>query len=589
MFEIPDRLRSSAVQILGDLRSDPVLRWVLVLAVLLFGFGIWFRVPNFAGPDEFSRLIQPMKIAGRFVSEPSFESLQRAATDGRALGATIYLHGLILLPLFVLVLVSGNLGQFVQLGGIESRWALWHAAPDWFWTGAVLLGRLLNLVLALCCVYLLYRLGVRLEDRWTGRVAAAGLTVTFGFAEAAHLVGEDIPMVICLLTTVLLSVRYVENGSSRVFYLSCLTAGATVAFKLTGGSAVLAVGASYLLRALVADDGRAALARPVQLSVGGAIGLAVICLGFPSVLLGGPSELVTRVLHTSGQKTTLPGGFRAGIGFWLLRGYLAGFGLPLAVGILAGVGVWVLTGWDRREFDPRTFVVLTPIMVTLAVFSTWNYVRVHHLLPTFPLLLIVGALGTRRLAGSYEQSARLALALLFVSGAVFTGVGDFMIATDPRDEATEWLVERTDSGDTVEVYENSVADVAAVHGQPTSHYGFQEENATYDSSLVLNETAYTEWMVDMPERRPEYIQLTGAALRYTEPAHPDFERFPRRRAYVTDLLNGEYNYSVVARFGSRQYRSSALERLLLAGLVPAPESREDVVIILARDPSGQDR
>jgi len=566
-----------------DLDADPYLRYILLVSAVGFLFGIWFRVPNFAGPDEFSRLIQPMKIAGRFVSEPGFSSLPTAATDGRSLGATVYIYAAVLAPIFVAILITGQLGEFARLGGIESRWTLWHEAPEWFWTSAILLGRLLSVLLGVVCLYLLYRLGVKLRDRWTGRAAAVGLAVTFGFVESARLINEDIPMLVLLLLTILLCLRYVESGEELTFFAACFTAGLAVAFKLTGGSAVVTIGVAYLLRARRTETARAALARPKLLLGGLAVGVVTITVGFPSVLFGGPGELLTRITHTSGQKTTLPGGVAAGIEFWLLRGYLSAFGLPLVVGVLTGVALTVRRCLGEDDgFDDRLLLVATPLVVTLAVFAQWRYVRVHHLLPTIPPLLLLSALGVNY-TDRTNKPMRVALAVLLVTSGAFSAVGTVSMTTYPRDAGTDWLRSNTEPEDTVEVYENSIADVAAVHGRPTQHYSYQEENATYSNSLVLNERAYTEWILNMPDRRPEYIQLTGAELQYVTQGHPDRGQFPQRAAFIEGLLSGAYNYTVVAEFGHRSTNSSPGARLARAGIKPAPESRESVVIILARD------
>ena len=567
-----------------DIADDQLLKYILVLAFVCFGFGMWVRLPNFMEPDEYSRLIQPMKLAGRFVAEPGLESLQRAATDGRALGATMYLNALVLVPVFLVILVTGNLGQFVSLGGIQSRWTLWQAAPSWFWTGSILLSRAVVVLLAVVAVYLTYRLGVRIRNRWTGRVAAVGLTLSFGFVQSARTINEDIPMIVLLLLTLILCIRYLESGARRTFLLACFTAGLAVAFKLTGGSAVFVVGASYLLRARTAENPRAALADPITLGAGLLVGVATIYIGFPSVLLGGPGELLTRITFSSGEKTAGTGGLASGIEFYILKGYLASFGLPLLLGVLVGVGATLRRLLpDSTESKNAVALVIVPVVVTLLVFANWQYVRIHHLLPTLPPLLLLGALGLDRLRYRWTSGVRVAVAVLLVTSLLFTAVGDLRMASDPRDGATEWLRTNTDENATVEVYEDSVADVAAVHGRDIQHFDYQEENATYEGDLVLNERAYTEWMVSMPERSPDYIQLTGRELQYTTPWHPSAEQYPERGEYVQGLLNGTYNYTVVARFGDRQPRQSAGEELLSAGIEPTVEKREEIVIILARD------
>jgi len=575
-------------QLREDVRADPVLRYVLVLAALLGLVGIWFRLPNFGGPDEYSRLLQPMEVAGRVAADPSFGALRRGILDGRALGATFYLYGLALAPLFLLVVLTGQFGTFTALGGLESRWALWHATPAWFWTGAVLLGRLVVLALVVGSVYLVYRLGTELGGRSAGRVAAAATAVTFALVDAGHVVNEDVPALFLLLATLLLAVRYVETGADREFLLGCLAAGLAVAFKLTAGIAVVGLGVAYLLRARRAVDPVAALVRPRLLGAGLVVGVVTISVGIPSVLVGGPGQLVQRITHTTGQKTTpTPGSW--GIEFWLLRGYLRGLGLPLALAVVAGVAATLRRAVSRRgTVDDRLVVALVPAAVMLAVFATWQYVRVHHLLPTMPLLLLpFGLAAGRVLDGGAEGErrtdvARIAVVLVLLAATVYAGAGALAFANDPRDRATAQLATDLGPGEGVEVYENSVADVAAVHGRSLSRYEFPEENATYSDSLVLNETAYTEWMLATPDRSPAYVQLTATELHYLDPARPEYHQYPERRAHIQRLLDGEYEYTVVARYGREGPRGTGWQQLLRAGVQPVPEHTGERVVLLRR-------
>lgn len=571
-----------------DLEADPILKWILLLAALLRLVGIWYRVPNFGGPDEYSRLLQPMEAAGRFAADPSFASLRRGVLDGRALGATFYLYGLVLAPMFVLVVLSGQLSTFVSLGGLESRWALWHATPAWFWTGAILLGRLVVVLLVVASVYLLYRIGTELGGRSAGRVAAATTAVTFALVDVGHVANEDVPALFLLLMTLLLAVRYVESGSTRLFLLSCLTGGAAVAFKLTAGVGVLGLGAAYLFRARRATDPLAAIVQPRLLGFGLLTGIAAIYIGMPSVLLGGPGQLVQRIAHTTSQKTaSAPAGW--GIEFWLLRGYLRGLGLPLAVAALIGLGttVWRASS-PTTEVDDRLVVVLTPAVAMLAVFATWEYVRVHHLLPIMPLSLIpFGLTAGRALDGSGGLGGRTDVAsalvvLLLVASTVYAGAGALAFTNDPRDRAASRLAADSGPDERVEVYENSVADVAALHGRPLSRYDFPENNATYSDSLVRNESAYTAWMLSMPDRSPVYIQLTAAELQYLDPARSEYREYPERRAYIRGVVAGEHDYVVVGRYGRAEASGSGWKRLLQAGLRPVPEHTEEQVILLRR-------
>jgi hypothetical protein len=104
----------------------------------------------------------------------------------------------------------------------------------------------------------------------------------------------------------------------------------------------------------------------------------------------------------------------------------------------------------------------------------------------------------------------------------------------------------------------------------------------------------TEWMLDMPQRCPTYIQLTYWDLTYLDrgdlnqtrampwvahrgdaepPWMPNFTA-PRRAEYIHDLLAGEYAYTVAAEFGPRpplwpqpRFQTSPVD-LLRAGVYP---------------------
>jgi hypothetical protein len=578
-------LRSAIERVEDDFVADPYLRYVLLLAVLTCGFGIWFRVPNFAGPDEYSRLIQPMKVAGRVAADPGFASLQSALLDGRALGATFYLFGLVLAPLFVVVLLAGQLGEFVALGGIESRWELWHAAPTWFWSGSILLGRLVTVAFGVGCVYLTYRIGTEFRDRATGRLAALFLSLSVGFVAQAHELNEDIPSLFFLLLTVLLATRYARRGDRALFFAGALTGGLAIAFKLSGGVAAVALGIAHLDRARRADDPVEAFLRPTVVVGGLGVGLLTVYVGIPSVLVGGPGELLGRATRSIVTKTAKTGGLDAPISYWFLRQYVRGLGVPLFLAAVAGaLAVVGRTIARRRNPSPLAVLLGTTVLTFLVVYSRWEFVRLRHLVPTFPVLLVAlsAELARWREGERTRRGASVVLALLVVTSGATVAVAEYEYVTDPRDGATDWLANNADRDATVEVYENSIADVGVPHGQTVSHYPFPENRATNTSSLVLNETAYTGWMLGMPDRSPEYVQLTAAELAYVTPTSPASDRFPERRRFVERLQRGEYNYTRVATFGEPSGPATLREDLIEAALDPDLPGRERYVAIYER-------
>ncbi|MFB6150387.1 MAG: ArnT family glycosyltransferase, partial [Haloarculaceae archaeon] len=560
--------------------------YVLVLAFATCGFGIWYRVPNFGGPDEYSRLMQPLKVAGRVGADPGLDSLVAGVTDGRALGATFYLYGAVLAPVFLAVVVTGQVGDFLALGSIQSRWTLWH------WTATVVLGRLVNVALGVGCVYLTYRLGTELRDRFAGRLAALFLALSVGFVSQAHLVGEDVPMLFFLLLSVAVAHRYVETGRTRTFLLGSVAGGLAIAFKLTGGVGAILLGIAHVDRARRQENTLDALLRPTVLASGLVVGFLTVYIGIPSALVGGPTELIVRVSSTLGSKTGRSGGLTAPIWYWVARGYVAGLGLPLTVATAVGV-VGTAVGWVRKpdwSAHPLAVLLVGSVVVPLAVFARWEFVRIRHLVPTYPALLILLGTATARWwdRDRAQRGLKVALAVVLVTTGAFVAAAEAQYVTDPRDDATAWIASNTDDSATVEVYENSIADVGVPHGRETSHYPFRENAAANTSTLVLNESAYTEWMLALPERRPEYVQLTGTELSYLDPRDPRSEQFPTRRRHIRRLLAGEYDYRVAVTFGTRpDYADRSLgERLVRAGVYPRVVGVEQVVIVLERTDLG---
>jgi hypothetical protein len=526
-----------------------------------------------------------MKAAGSFVADPGWDAIVRGITDGRALGATFYLYALVLAPVFVVVLATGNLGQFANLGTLESRWALWHAAPAWFWTTSVLLGRLVSVALGVVAVYLTYRLGTRLRDRRAGRLAAVAVALSPGVFASAHLVGEDLPMLVCLLLTILLADRYVESGHAGTFLWGCLVGGLAIAFKLSGGAGAVALGAAYLERARREEDTRAELVRPTVLVGGLLVGLGTIYVAIPSVLVGGPGELVARATGSIASKTGKSGGLEAPIIYWLARQTVQAIGLPLTLAGLVAGGVGVGRLLVRRESpSPTALLTAVTLGVFLAVYLRWEFLRVRHVVPLVPFAFAFAAAEASRW---YErkrtrQAVKIGLVVVLLTTLPVVATAESGYVTDPRDEATRWLSTNAEEGATVEVYENSVADVGAVHRRTLSHYDYPEENATNRSSLVANDAAFTAWMLNVTERRPEYVQLTGHELDYLNPTTTDYRRYPRRRAFIRNLLAGEYNYTVAARFGHDRRAQSLRADFRNAVFSPDIEGQEEVVVILER-------
>jgi len=535
MVPLGQLYRRAKTCLLADLREDPSLPWILAAATLLSGFWFWHRLPNTATRDEWSRAIDPLVALRSVVADPSFEGVREGVAWGRVpFGATFYLFGLALVPVVAVAVLTGHteaiVGPFPPEGEF-GYFPLWNGTPAWFWNGYLGLVRLFSVAFAVGSVYLTYRIGTTIADRATGRLSAVLLTLTFGFLTIAHEGGEDMPALFFLLFALYLLVRYVQDGESRLFLAASAIGGVAIAFKLTAAPVISVIAVAHLLRAWGRADWPRSLYRPRLLATGAALGGLTILLGFPTALVGEFGLLAQRLFGGPVGRATHATGPDAPIWWWFLRQYLTGLGWPLFVASVGGVVATVALA-ARRRASAGTLLVTTALFAFLALFAPWHDFRVHHLLPTFPLIAVLVASSLLVLRDRRATVGRVTIGLLVASSAVYAGVGVAGYADMPRDRAVDWLSENADDGDTIEVYRRHVQDTALPHGASVNHLFGPEES------------------YERTDPCPTYVQLGYRDLLYlSEDTY--YRSDAARAAYIRELLDGEYGYELVAEFGPR--------------------------------------
>lgn len=568
-------------QFMDDLQYDPYLPYILVLSAILAGFWFWHRIPNFATRDERWRINNLMVALGFFVDDPGLDSLLWGISWGRAYGASFYLYGITLIPVFIAAFILGQLDSFIAVPHNQaiSLWAHWYGIPTWIWTWSLLLARLVTVVFAVGCVYITYRIGTTMRNRTTGRLAAVLLSLTWGFLISAHEVGEDIPALFFLLLVVYCGLQYAQTGDKSTFLAGCVFGGIAIAFKLTAGTSVILLGVAYVLYVCNAGpEWRDALIRPRLLVVGAVLGALMIIVGYPSVFAPGVDRLVARAQRGLLNKRHSYGWRVKPSWWWILRGYLNGLGIPLFLAGLYSVAASVLR-LRKRERNPEIAgIVLSVVGIAtyLSVYASWSYVRMHHLLPTFALVVLLLAAVLARLYDHNRPLARPLIAVLVVLSSVYAGVGVLGYATQPRDEATTWLRTHAPSNATIETYPMDSQEAAIPHRMRVYHPEYPE--APVDGRTIRMSSP--EWALDMPQRCPTYIELTyPTGILYLAlgdwNARAEALSNPRLTNYFRDLLAEDtYPYTVAATFGPRPPfldRGSYYHRipeLLRVGLVP---------------------
>ncbi|WP_231188736.1 glycosyltransferase family 39 protein [Haladaptatus sp. DYF46] len=546
-------------QIRDDLETDPYLAYILLLAFVLAGFWIWHHVPDFATRDERWRVVDPLEVLVFFLRDPGVESLRKGLEHWRPYGATLYLYGIALIPVIVFAFLTGQLDAFMGIlrppGGMNvNLWAHWNRTPAWAWIAIILSSRLVNLLLAVGCVYVMYRIGTTMRDRATGRLAAILLSLTWGFVVLAHEAGEDIPALFFLLLVVYFALRYSVTGEKSLFYAGCVCGGIAMAFKLTAGVSVALLGLAYLLYARNPETTpREALVRPRLLMLGAVLGATMIVVGFPSTFAGGIDVIIDRVHRGTTNKGQSFGWLVAPSWWWILRGYLNGLGLPLFLGILGGVAASLPLLRERSATSNGVLLALAGTVTYLAVYSRWAYVRTHHLLPTFVFLILVLAVVLARFYDSNRSLARPLIVILLVTSGMYAGIGALGYANQPRDQTMSWLSTHAAGNATVETYTMDPQDAAVPHGMNV----YQPSNREMTIDGKTRTPGVRKWTLAMPKRCPSYIQLNyqNGILYLAPDNHSERAKLlsnPRMKSYFRHLMaEDKYPYEVAATFGPR--------------------------------------
>ena len=567
----PDWVTRATGRFLSDIREDRYLRYLLVAALVLAGFWFWHRIPIFATWDEHDRVLDPLVAYSSILNNPGWEGLQEGIAWGREpWGGTFYVYAIAVLPVVVGAAVTGHIDAITGIGFPDHTYAhypVWAETPRWVWTWSLVFVRLMTVLFAVATVYLTYRLGTELRNRSTGRLAAVMLTLTFGFLKLAKEGGEDIPATFFFVLSVYLLVRYLKTGTDRRLYEASAVGGVALAFKLTIAPIVPAIGLAHVLHARSSEGTwLGSFWRPRFLATGAGIGLVAMLLGFPELLVGDFDHVASRLFLSAGEKVDNQMGPTAPLWWWYLRTYFSAFGIPLFVGTLVGVfgGLYYLwsdvTGLDSlRARAPRVDSVALVVGVLGLFFllvSTWHDWRVHHILPTFPLLFVLSAWAYRRVGEHRPTVTRVALAVVLVTTAIYAGVGTAGYASMPRDDAVDWLNANADRNATMETYYHGFIENAIPH--------WMDINPIWkpDNSTAIDHC-------------PEYIQVGYKDLLYLQ----DIEKsqlaadvdsnVENRSEYIRALLDGEYNYEIVAEFGPRP-ENFVPER-------PTPGSFEDLI------------
>jgi len=269
--------------------------------------------------------------------------------------------------------------------------------PTEIWTAA----RTLAAALGAGGVVATYAAARRIWGAREGLVAAALLSFAFLPVAYSRVAVTDVGSLIGVALAIWAAVRAYEDGRLRWYLLAGAAGGLALAFKYTGGLALLPLGIAAATR--LRQDGVRA---PLRLAAGAGLALAVF-VAFNPYLFGSLDQWwsdlrgqakVTAEQRKAGQQT---GGFS-----YYLDSLTWGLGWAASLAALAGALIELRRDWRRGLLLAAVPVVLfIYLSVQSRYFGRW-------LLPAYPAFAMLAAVALTRAADLVPRSAAIRAAVL---------------------------------------------------------------------------------------------------------------------------------------------------------------------------------
>jgi 4-amino-4-deoxy-L-arabinose transferase-like glycosyltransferase len=352
-----------------------------------------------------------------------------------------------------------------QWVGPKASFPYGFAHPEHALTVLALIARGLNVAFALGTVALAYAIARRLWGRWAARVAAWLVATTYPLVFYAHTSNVDASYAFWLLLALLAAIRASESDAARRWVLLGVAAGLAMATKEQAFGFLLPLPFLAVLARFRAHRTLAVLwSRPV---VAMAIAAAVTAVIANNALLN-PFGVIARLAYLTGHPITHVSAPLKPVAFaWfkpdLERTYLAqlwdgldsAFGASLAVLALFGL---LASVWSSRG---RAWVLLPACGYYYLSLRGQQLITLRYMIPLVLVLgIAAGALLVQIVSAMPRGGGRVAMiaaaAVLALANLGRSAELDWLLTTDARYRAEDWLATRWSAGGRGEVYQKSV-------------------------------------------------------------------------------------------------------------------------------------
>jgi len=424
-------------------------------------------------------------------------------------------------------------------------------------------------------VWVMFWIGRRLRNTRSGIAAAFLLAVNILYAGYAHFAYMEVPMVVLLMLSLLLALRYADNRRLADLRLSAFVGGLAVSTKVNAGLPVLV----FLLILHLDRAGRGSGFRAkCGLFFSGElfVSAGLLALGFVAGTPFAVLDFRTFLSYFIKQSFIAREGYKVfvisdswGAGLRLL---ISSLGAPVAAMAVAAVCYGLIRYLKDR--DVKTACVVFPPLFYYIYMGFVNLAAVRYLMPMVPFMILSITLVD---VVRFRKSAGRVLLALFLLAGVHAAAGSFLgvreFTADTRNSAEKWIRANIPPGGKVEMYAYKMYlpkfpdGLAAYRMTPNfvveslgyeafKRGGFAAKYLPDASESALsrgkgepeNREAFTE--TALLQRNPDFIVLSSFYDDRYLPSKTNktIEMYPQLAQYYQALASGRSGYEPAAVF-----------------------------------------
>lgn len=431
---------------------------------------------------------------------------------------------------------------------------------------SVWLAKILHVLLATGCVYLLFRLVVDFSGPRIASILALLFASSAGLVVQAHLITTDLPVVFFMMLALWASQRLYQHRRTRDYLFAGLCIGLTGAMKYNGLVVGLALPIYHLYGARESGWLKVAFDRRFLL------GLLAVPAGF---LIGNPFAAIEfdRFIADVNYVSTIAAAYvgarseEAREANMIVSVATDHVGWPLFVVLMVGLGFGVhafVTGGRSL----RTATLASALGIGgfyTAYFMLQSNVMVRWILPLVPLLLIVSTQVWERLEVLRPKLLTYLSMVLLCYGVVCSVVVGLRFSGDPRMSAVRFVADKLPSGATIESttyaphwYRHYHTDVDGVRAPNVTGRHRVFEAVFRDRPDILSISRHREsdelsWYTSqgLNDRGPDYF-ATSSVYYERFLTNPVKKHYPEMQRFFSDLLDENLGYEKVFDQSSSQ-------------------------------------